>query len=853
MKLTRVLLTLAALATATLAVREWSPAELDAYSRGYVPQWLPRPESLVRGPRRVNYLERVHRLCEFARAWQIADSFSPDFGGLIEAEHLPSIIETDNTQEAIWVWCRWFELTGRDDYAANIRRAWVYVRRHPAYQEHGGNPSSIWYAVWNCGLGFMAETRYRHAYGDTAQRPYADSCRRFYLQNPLGQSAVLDRFVTSQSSGMAYDYALETGDAVLRDTAAARGNRVRQWIETNPAFNLALGNWAMSGGTAFWGVAKSWCRQDTALGNAWLRTYSDSLPGFYPTGSWNCSHSIWLANAYRAAGEATTDETDWLMHQYLLDTLLFKDTDDDGGIPATWTDPPTQDQVWVSTYLDFMGMDPYVAPVYDSDLSVLEFVSPDPRGICIAPCTLDIRVPVTNVGLSAAAGQLTVTAPGYSQTLAVPNLGFLQSDTLEFPPLGVSAPGIVNLAAALGPDDNPRNDTVRRAVKVYGTRTISGTLADSVTRGPIHAWLRCRIQGDGRIWDSCETDRSGEFRLSIIDTLVTIDLRAFAPYFDRAWNVTLAGDTTLDLVSQPAHVLIVNADSASRYASYYTTPLDSIGLSWFLHDRRTMGEPPWPVVGQFRSRAVIWYSGDTRTGTIPPADRDSLAAALAAGTNLLVTGQNIAEELAGTPFLETTLGCRYDSSGWSNIYVWGSRSDPVGAPVTGTATAGGSGAGNQTSRDIVSPLGDAAGFLVYDSINTRWAGVRRQTSAGRAITLGFGLEATNRPNPRPTYWTCRQLVGHLLDWLSPGICIEEAPAARTARSALRASIVRNTVALPVSPRSVVRVYDPAGRLVLLRSRPPDPSIPRTLDVSTLAPGIYFLEGGEGPMRFLKVR
>ena len=256
------------LVASAFAARPWTQEEFDAFSRTYKPQWVPRPQDLVQGPRRYNYLQRVHLTCNFIRTYQVADSGSADFGGIIEAEHMPTTIETDNTQEAVWVWSRWFQLTGDSTYRNNIRRAWTYVRSHAAYHEHGGQPANLWYAIWNCGLGFMAETEYRHTFGDTTFRPYGDTCRDFYIANRLPEVTSLDWFVTAQSAGMAYNYALDRGDAVLAETALARGTRVKAWIEQAPSTRLATQNWAMCGGTAFWGVMNSVGRADTLVGRA---------------------------------------------------------------------------------------------------------------------------------------------------------------------------------------------------------------------------------------------------------------------------------------------------------------------------------------------------------------------------------------------------------------------------------------------------------------------------------------------------------------------------------------------------------------------------------------------------------
>ncbi|MEO0019560.1 MAG: hypothetical protein ABIK47_02830, partial [candidate division WOR-3 bacterium] len=134
----RLFLSILALVSIAIATRIWSEDEIQRYEKRYKGEYLPRPEITPFGPRRFNYLKRKKWVCEFVARYQVSDSLSPDFGGIIEAEHLPTIIETDNTQEAIWVWSRHHQITGSDYYQENIRRAWIYVLRNPAYREHGG-------------------------------------------------------------------------------------------------------------------------------------------------------------------------------------------------------------------------------------------------------------------------------------------------------------------------------------------------------------------------------------------------------------------------------------------------------------------------------------------------------------------------------------------------------------------------------------------------------------------------------------------------------------------------------------------------------------------------------------------
>ena len=58
-------------------------------------------------PRVLDFQDMIDQYAEasaFIRSLQYTAS-DTNFGGLMEAEHLLSIIQTDNTSEAIWIWC----------------------------------------------------------------------------------------------------------------------------------------------------------------------------------------------------------------------------------------------------------------------------------------------------------------------------------------------------------------------------------------------------------------------------------------------------------------------------------------------------------------------------------------------------------------------------------------------------------------------------------------------------------------------------------------------------------------------------------------------------------------------------
>jgi len=311
------------------------------------------------------YREAIARTARFMANMQISDSASTDFGGVREAEDDMNTIQTDNTQEGIWVWSRYYQLFSVDSFRVNIRRAWYYNQRHPAWREEG--TGTDYYRDWNCGLGLFAESKYREVYGDTFYlRAYTDSCISFLNGHPLnfGQSGYqyLHPFVTGLYAGMLFRYWRDRGVPAYHDTAVARGTLVRNWIQGSAQTRLQYNVWAMSGGTALWGTCNSVLQEDTSSAKAWLNIYVDSMNFFQTSGTWNNSWNIYRAWAYRAAWEVGHIPQWQTNHKRLIDTLLAQDQDLDGGIPDTWNDPQNTDAAWTSSYLDFMGLDYWVEP-----------------------------------------------------------------------------------------------------------------------------------------------------------------------------------------------------------------------------------------------------------------------------------------------------------------------------------------------------------------------------------------------------------------------------------------------------------------------------------------------------------
>jgi len=309
--------------------------------------------------------EDYNRAALFLTTLQVTDP-GPDFGGMREAEHLPDIIQTDNTEEAVWIWSRYFELTGDESVIQNIEDAWTYIWNFPSWREEGGShPSYGYYRYYVGGWGLLAEMKYRQVFGDSSHWAYADSAANYYLQNYFNHEYnTLNLMVKAWAMGCLYLYGEEVGNPNYTFYALWEATRMKAWVEANPTYRLGREDWAMSGGAVVWGLANSYFRQIPDEAAEWMGTYAPYMKIFDEYGQWVLAHNAWYALGHWTAYRATADLVYRDNQHFLTDTLLAQDGDLDGGIPAHFDDNDDMDQSWCTAYLGFMCLNPLVeAPV----------------------------------------------------------------------------------------------------------------------------------------------------------------------------------------------------------------------------------------------------------------------------------------------------------------------------------------------------------------------------------------------------------------------------------------------------------------------------------------------------------
>ncbi len=479
------LLLLPAFAAATIPApddNDSSGADYELWLQGGPPSSREMPPSLAP----FNYLREFDQIVEFLAVWQLNDPDSSDHGGEIEAEagYLGDVIQTDNTLEAIWCWARYKQVTGSTDYDDEIARAWIYSTNYPAWQEEGG-AGDDYYRVHNCAWGLTAVLKYKEATGDDSYDAYATTCAQYIVDHPLvidgnTWNQRLDAFCKGWAAGNLYIYGQAIGSPIFTSAAATQGQDVFDWIDANPVVNLAAEYWAMSSGTALWGVANSYFAANPVLAETWLNANAQylqlwqdhySVPGY----DWDCSWNVAYGNAHFAVFDILGEQQYADHAKSIFDALLSYDTDDDGGIQAESTDPVTEDMTWVTNYLCKFGVDRLMGTPFDNDVGVLRFVGLDDGDEVPWGQPIEIKVLATNFGLMDQSSITVELTADWGPDSWLRDLPFAAMDTLvvELPWYPTEA-GPITLSArtTLAWDDDNSNDEVSITIG-YGSDVVA--------------------------------------------------------------------------------------------------------------------------------------------------------------------------------------------------------------------------------------------------------------------------------------------------------------------------------------------------------------------------------------------
>jgi hypothetical protein len=554
------------------------------------------------------------------------------------------------------------------------------------------------------------------------------------------------------------------------------GADVQAWIDAD--FNRLATNevWAMSGGTAMWGVCCSIYIEDPVSGQTWLPQALSYMDTYAGPGEWNNSWNVWYAHAYHAAAAVLVNPTYTGLAYALVDTLLDADTDNDGGIMATSTDPPTEDQSWVSCYLDYMGMEYLIDELPARDSGALVFLGPDTSVPIAQGEEYSVSVVVGNTGLETFGNETVRISGPFTASLST-YLDFADVDTLDFGLWIPLEPGMTELVMSLEDGGElAENDTLILPVNVLGWGDVIGSVVDAVTNDPIAADLEFYLDGaspEVPTFTAQTEPNTGEYQVTIMEGTYRVIIDPELPYTDRETSdivVQREQTTTLDFSLYPAPTLLVDDDGGEAFDQWFYESL--IGLEFDVYDWHndqsgTIDE----TITLFD--AVIWMTGNESNEVLTACEIERLEDYLSAGGSLLMSGQNIAESLAGNPFLADYLGVSFESAFSGQLTVQGLEGDPVTAGLS-LMFPGSGGAGNQTSPDAITATAQGVLSMVYPAAAQPGAAVIIDTDY-KSLYLAFGLEGVSGAGGTNTR---EDFLEALMSWFEiPPMGVPENPSA----------------------------------------------------------------------------
>ncbi|MFQ6114545.1 MAG: carboxypeptidase regulatory-like domain-containing protein, partial [bacterium] len=310
------------------------------------------------------------------------------------------------------------------------------------------------------------------------------------------------------------------------------------------------------------------------------------------------------------------------------------------------------------------------------------------------------------------------------------------------------------------------------------TGIIQGTVRDRDTGQGITAQIE--LFAEGKIFKKVTTDANGHYIFSnipISDTISTVydkfRIEPVLPYpiVELQQDVIVLPDqpTILDFELTPAEILLVDDDGGEDFENFIIEVLKKLEKSYVSWDVNSKGSIK-DGLQFFPKKKVIWMTGNRTENFLSSLELDSLRAHLTRGGKLFLSGQNIAEHLAvhDTTFLFEVLHVGWGGNTPDPI-LHGVPGDPVGNGLNIIAIAGGDGARNQTSQDLLIPDEQAHVSIVYDTTKGTAAGVRIEEaiqgiSGSRIVFFGFGFEGIN--NLAPQVATREQVLFNVLAWLS---------------------------------------------------------------------------------------
>ena len=261
----------------------------------------------------------------------------------------------------------------------------------------------------------------------------------------------------------------------------------------------------------------------------------------------------------------------------------------------------------------------------------------------------------------------------------------------------------------------------------------------------------------------------GALSQTIVPTVANVRLQSLFVPKELPITIMMTGENFIDSTIVPVvfgypGIAVLDGDSVAQSSVLYVrSALDSANKYYeVLRTRDSLSSD----AALQRRTTLIYLSGTKKYETISAPVLDSLVQFYQRGGRILMSGQNIAEDLQGrnVAALSDVFHVRWSKNLVIGRNAYGVPTDPLGTNVAMMSLAGGDGAANQTSPDILLSDGVSVPCLTYGSVGgTNIAGLHVENFSmnSKLVFLGFGLESINNGGSTTTKGSFMQSI---LNW-----------------------------------------------------------------------------------------
>ncbi len=197
-------------------------------------------------------------------------------------------------------------------------------------------------------------------------------------------------------------------------------------------------------------------------------------------------------------------------------------------------------------------------------------------------------------------------------------------------------------------------------------------------------------------------------------------------------------DSVEIIVGHPP-TLLVDDDGGAGFQQFFDSALRDWGQVFSSYEVAVQGAVANDFLHEFS--VVIWLTGNESQSTLTLEDQAHLAEYLEAGNSLLLTGQNLVEDIGGSAFFADYLKAAPLAGAVNDLILDGVPGDAISDSQWVMIIGAGAG-NNQTSPGAIAALPGAQEIFTYHSDpDHRPGAVRYAAGTYKTATFAFGLEA----------------------------------------------------------------------------------------------------------------